>query len=129
MNNRRKLAIALGVGMLTMLALMTYLIWSGYRDAIKDAETRTKDYAEILEARLEATLRRADAELQQLVRTTPLAALSKDAVSANAHLDASLKNSLINFPEVAGLSIFDVNGDTLYSSYPECCINNPLSSV
>ena len=61
MNNRRKLAIALGVGMLTMLALMTYLIWSGYRDAIKDAETRTKDYAEILEARLEATLRRADA--------------------------------------------------------------------
>ena len=41
MNNRRKLAIALGVGMLTMLALMTYLIWSGYRDAIKDAETRT----------------------------------------------------------------------------------------
>ena len=124
MNNRRKLAIALGVGMLTMLALMTYLIWSGYRDAIKDAETRTKDYAEILEARLEATLRRADAELQQLVRTTPLAALSKDAVSANAHLDASLKNSLINFPEVAGLSIFDVNGDTLYSSY-----DNPLRPI
>lgn len=66
-------------------------------------------------------LRRADADLQRLARTTPLAALSADAVFRNTHLDAELKANLIQFPELVGLIITDVNGDVLYnipSSFP-----------
>ena len=40
-----------------MMIIVGYLIWSGYREAIAAAEVKTSDYAEILEARLDATLR------------------------------------------------------------------------
>jgi diguanylate cyclase (GGDEF)-like protein/PAS domain S-box-containing protein len=117
MTGRHKLLSALVAGAFAVMVVVGHLIWSGYGEAIHVAEARTRGYAAILEARLDATLRRADAELQQLVRTTPLAALNRDAVSANAQLDVVLKSRLIHFPELAGLAIFDVNGDTLYSSH------------
>ncbi len=116
MGARYKLLVALGAGSLAVAALVGYLIWSGYRDALHVAKVKTSDYAEILGARLAATLRRADAELQQLARTFPLAALSADAVSRNAHIDAELKARLNLFPELDSLIITDVSGDVLYMS-------------
>ena len=124
MSTRRNLLVAFGASALAVMMLVGHLIRSSYHDAIHAAETRTSDYAEILEARLDATLRRADAELQRLARITPLTTLQRDAVSANAQFNAALKTSLINFPELAGLSIFDVNGDTLYSSYDSPLLPN-----
>ena len=100
MGARYKLLLALGAGALAVATLVGYLIWSGYRDAIRAAEVKTSDYAEILDARLDATLRRADAELQQLARTTPQEALNQDAVSRNAHLGAELKARLNLLPDL-----------------------------
>jgi hypothetical protein len=40
------------------MALMGYLIWSGYQEAICTAETTTRNYVAIIEAQLDATLRR-----------------------------------------------------------------------
>ena len=55
MGARYKLLVALGAGSLAVATLVGYLIWSGYRDAIHAAGVKTSDYAEILEARLDAT--------------------------------------------------------------------------
>ena len=117
MNHRRKLFVALGASALAVMALMGYLTWSGYQAAIHAAETTTRNYAAIIEARLDATLRRADADLQDLARTIPVAALSDQAVPRYAReLNIELESHLINFPELAALRIFDANGDRLYTT-------------
>ena len=45
---------ALGAGALAVLSLLAYLIWSGYDEAIQAAGTTTRNYAAIIEARLDA---------------------------------------------------------------------------
>ena len=58
---RRAAVLSLaGIG---IMALMAYLIWSGYREAIRGAEITTRDYALVIEERLDATLRRTDAQI------------------------------------------------------------------
>lgn len=117
MNNHRKLFVALVASVLAALTLMGYLTWSGYQTAIHAAETATRDYAATIEARLDATLRRADADLQELARTIPVAALSDQAVPRYAReLRVRLESRLVNFPELAALRIFDANGDRLYTT-------------
>ncbi len=114
---RRKLIALLGAAMLAGMALMVYLIESGYREAIRSAEITSRNYAAIIEARLDATLRRADAQLLELAHGLPVAALSKQAVPRYARvLDANLDSHLINFPELAGMRVFDAGGDLIYTS-------------
>ena len=62
----KKLIAFMGMVALAVLPLLAYVILSGYNEAIHQAETTTRNDAAILEARLEATLRRADAELWEL---------------------------------------------------------------
>jgi diguanylate cyclase (GGDEF)-like protein/PAS domain S-box-containing protein len=117
MNNRRKLQVALVAGTLAMTALLGQLIWSGYREAIHAAETTTRGYAAILEARLDATLRRADAELQQVAHDLPDAALTVAAEPAHAReLNAMLDMRVVKFPELEGIRVFDAGGELLYST-------------
>jgi len=114
---RASLIALLSVAALAVMALMGYLIWSGYREAIRTAETTSRNYAAIIEARLDATLRRTDAHLLELTRDLPVAALSKQAVPRYARaLDAGLDLRLLNFPELAGLRISDVDGNLLYTT-------------
>ena len=117
MKSRHKQVLTLGVGAVAVMVILGYLIWSGYREAIRTAETTTRGYTATLEARLDASLRRAEAELQKIARTIQPTALNQDAVSTNKHLDALLKLSLLHFPEVTAISIFDANGDSLYTSH------------
>ncbi len=116
MLSHRTLLITIVAGALAVMAPVGNLIWSGYREALSAAEVRTNDYAAILEAQLEATLRRADAELQQLQLTVPVAALQQDAVSGNAQVNEALKAPLIKFPELYGIGVFDAGGAWLYAS-------------
>ena len=105
------------IAVLGVIALMSYLIWGSYREAILTAETTSRNYAAIIEARLDATLRRADAHLQELVRDVPIAALSKQAVPRYAgEIDGGLDLRLLNFPELAGLRVLDADGDLLYTT-------------
>ena len=115
--DRRSLIVPLGIAALAVMALMSYLIWSGYQEAIRGAGTTTRNYAAILEARLDATLRRADAVLLGQMRAVPVAALRKQAVPDHAReIDAALDSHMAGFTELAGLRIFDADGDMLYSS-------------
>jgi diguanylate cyclase (GGDEF)-like protein/PAS domain S-box-containing protein len=112
-----KLIAFLSVAAVTVIPVVGYLIWSSYQVAIHNAETTTHDYAVILEARLEATLRRADADLWDLARTIPVAALNQQAVPRYAReLNADLDSRLFNFKEIGGFLIADRYGDVLYTS-------------
>ena len=127
MEHRRKLFIGFGALALTTLAILGYLIWSDYLQEIRSAQTSTRDYAAILETRLDATLRRANANLLVLSRSLPVAALSKQAVPAYAGaINAELDIHMVDFSELAGLRIFDSAGDQLYSSNRA---NTPLGNV
>jgi len=116
-NQRKKFIAVLGAAVLAVMTLVSYLIWSGYREAILAAEMTSRNYAAVIEARLDATLRRADAILQERVRTLPVAAFSQQAVPRYAReINATLDSYLSHFEELSGLRIFDAAGDQLYTS-------------
>jgi len=74
---RGRLIAPLRIVMLAMIFLVGYQVWSGNQPAIHSAETTSRDYSAILEARLEVTLRRTGASLWDLAHTIPVAALSQ----------------------------------------------------
>ncbi len=117
---RNMLIAAIAVVVFSVLSLLAYLIWSGYREAILAAHTKTRGYAAILETRLEATLRRVEANLRDLAVTIPVAALDtsgKQTAGRDAGaLDAMLDLHMREFPEVTGLRVFDARGALRYTS-------------
>jgi PAS domain S-box-containing protein len=104
----------LGTIALLVILLLAYLIWDGYGEAIRVAETKTRDYASVLEARLDATLRRTDSDLEELALSIPLSALNQKATGRL--INEVLKAHLTKFPELESLRIFDANGDVIYYS-------------
>ncbi len=126
---RRKLIVLLGIVVLAAIQLFGYLIWSSYEEAMHEAETKTRNYSAIFETRLDATLRRADADLQELARRIPDAALSLQAVPHYAReFDAEFDFRLKNFTEMASLRVFDANGELLYTSASASSLRVPISN-
>lgn len=114
---RKTLLLVLGLLVLLVVQLLAYQLWLSYREEIHDAETRTRSYAAIFETRLDATLRRTDAILQGMTRHIPARALSRQASSAYiGEMTSELDSQLLNFSELVGLRVFDVEGELLYSS-------------
>jgi hypothetical protein len=72
--------VLLGVALLILLLLLAYQLWLSYRDQVKTAEISTHNFAAIFEARLDATLRRTDADLKALALEIPTTALDPKAV-------------------------------------------------
>jgi len=102
---------------LVLLLLLAFQLGLSYQDQIRSAEVSTRNLAAILDARLDATLRRTDADLQALAAEIPSAALSRKAVARYAPLiNPRLDSSLLNMDEMAGYRVHDANGDTLYAS-------------
>ena len=115
MMHYRKRAILFGL--VAIVALIGYLIWSGYQEAINLAQTTSRNYAAMIEARVDATFRRAEAHITELVRDLPEAALNKAAVPRYASvIDNGLDLRRLHFPELVGLRVWDANGDLLYAS-------------
>ena len=118
MKKRVGLLIGLIAVVLASLALLAYLLSTVHRHTKQAAEATTRGHAAILAARFDAMLRRTDATLQRIARSTPVAALSEEAVARHGALDAMLQSDLLQFPELYGLRIFDTNGNLLYTSDP-----------
>jgi len=114
---RRQLLGLLALAVFVVAQLLGYQLWLSYHEDIDRAKTTTRNYATIFETRLDATLRRTDTVLQALLRTTPEVALDKLAVAGFASaVNAELDSRLLNFDELAGLRVFDAEGDLLYAS-------------
>lgn len=121
--HRIRLYVLLGLAMLAVLLLLACQIWYSYRDDMREAGNRTQNYATILETRLDATLRRADAVLQALQLELPTEALSQRNIPRYVkELHVKLNSHRVNFEELAGLRVLDAKGDLLYtcaSSIPQ----------
>ena len=109
--------VLLSLALLVLLVLLAYLLVLSFRDQVKTAEISTHNLAAIFEARLDATLRRADADLQTLSIELPDAALKKEAVSRyEREVNASLERLLFNVEEIVGYRVHDAEGNLLYTT-------------
>ena len=114
---RRRLIALLAVVTLGVTLILGSMIWIDRQEELHEARSTARNHASLLEARLDATLRRCDASLLSLVRTIPEAALSPRAEPDYvARINAELDASKVNFEEVSGFRVIDANGELRYSS-------------
>lgn len=100
-----------------VLILVSFQIQSSREEALLRAETTSQNYASMLEARLDATLRRAQAHIQQVERSLPLLAMDKAASPRFSEAIAGdLEAARIYFPELRAIRVWDANGALLYTS-------------
>jgi len=111
----RLIAPVVTVGIASM-ALIGYLLWVSYGDALRDAETKTLNYAKILEARVDATMRRVDGVLAATALAVPAQAFEPNAESKFPQINASLDALVTNFPEALASRVIDANGQLRYTS-------------
>ena len=103
--------------LLLLLLLLAFQLGLSYQDQVRSAEISTRNLAAIFNARLDATLRRTDADLQALASEFPAAALSQKGVARYTKaVSANLDRRLFNRDEIAGYRVHDAQGDTLYAS-------------
>jgi diguanylate cyclase (GGDEF)-like protein/PAS domain S-box-containing protein len=99
------------------LALASFLLGTSYYELQRKAETDAQNVVGVLEARLEAALRRVEANLNELAAEVPLAALDPEAAPAYRQtLHQQLSLGTRQFPEIAGLRLIDLQGNVLYAS-------------
>ena len=109
--------VLLSLSLLVLLVLLACLLVLSFRDQVKTAEISSHNLAAIFEARLDATLRRADADLQTLSIELPDASLRKDAVGRyEREVNASLERLLFNVEEIVGYRVHDAEGNLLYTT-------------
>ncbi|MFZ2267510.1 MAG: EAL domain-containing protein [Azonexus sp.] len=106
----RALVFLVAVGFL----LLAYIVWSTYRDTRAEAELTATNYAELIQARFDATLRRVDADLSQIAARLPAELLAASAsAEARRTLDHEIERYRQGFPEVGGFMVADAQGGLL----------------
>ena len=94
--------------------LQAYIVWSTYQDTRAEAELTARNYAELIETRFDATLRRVDADLTEIAARLPdelLAAPS--SLEARRALERDMERYRQGFPEVGGFMVADAQGNLL----------------
>ena len=112
---------------LAIVVPLAILLAAAYGDLHRQAETNARNVVNILEARLESTLRRAQAGLEELAAETPLEALSPSAPPAlRRHVQLHLALHARHFPEITGYRLIDREGVLRYASEIESPRANAL---
>ena len=109
--------LLLSLSLLVLLLLLAYQLRLSYGDQVKTAEISSYNLAAIFETRLEATLRRTDADLQIMAIEIPFASLNRSAVyHFEREVRANLERMLFNVEEMTGYRVHDADGDLLYAA-------------
>ena len=105
------------LGVVLAAGIVGYQISAGYQQQTENARITVENLAWVLQQRLDATLRRTDATLENLVSNAPAVALHP-AMRAGfeADINARLKAQRLKFPEIGGFRYIDAKGDLLYTS-------------
>ena len=94
-----------------------FLLGSAYYSEHRQAAQDARNVSGVLEARLEATLRRIESNLGELVADLPRQALHPKAFSRYGEaMQRQLAMRASHFPEIVGLRIIDAEGNVLYAS-------------
>ncbi len=100
-----------------VMSLLGFFLWSSYQDQTRLATTSATNLVEVLEARLDSTIRRTQSTLEALAREVPLAALNLSARDRFAgEMHGKLARLSDHFPEITGLRLIDREGNVLYLS-------------
>lgn len=117
---RLRLVLFFVLTWLGVAVLLAFLLNEGRREAERKAQSDAVGVSALLEARLAATIRRLQGDLEDLSLTLPRDAFKpalvgrySDAVVSALALHAG------HFPEVAGFRVLDASGNFLYASNPE----------
>lgn len=107
----------MSLALVTVVALVAYLLWSSYQQTLREAESTSQDFAALIETRLEATFRNAEAELREISALITPQALRLEAVPRyEKMLLGELKAKVADYPEVSSIRIFNAEGDLLYAA-------------
>ncbi|BBN88183.1 bifunctional diguanylate cyclase/phosphodiesterase [Azospira sp. I09] len=94
-----------------------FLLGSAYYNEHRQAAQDARNIAGVLEARLEATLRRIESNLGELVADLPRQALHPSAFPRYGKLmQRQLALRASHFPEIVGLRVLDAQANVLYAS-------------
>ena len=108
------IVISLVVGLLSLLA---FFLSSSHQDHTRLATANAQNLVEVLEARLDSTLRRTQATLEALAQEIPAESLHPEARNRFApEITAKLARLADHFPEITGLRVIDREGRVLYLS-------------
>ena len=102
---------------LTASVLVAFFLLIAHEQAERSAVVALRNITDVVEARVDASLRRIQSNLEQLATEIPDAALDQSNV---AHfldqINRDLDGRASHFPELSALRIFAANGDKLYES-------------
>ena len=105
------------VALFATTLLLGYFLWNSYHQTQTAAEVSLNNVTQVVEARIEATLRRIQNDLEHIAHTLPAAALELPNVERFAEpIRSDLNNRVEHFPELSSYRIFDANGNSLYNS-------------
>lgn len=103
---------------MAVFLLLAFVLWSAYLEAAADGERKANNYADLLEARLDATLRRLDSDTRHIA--ADIRDLSPEAMNParvgqyRRDVERDLAAFHAAFPEVAGFRLIDARGKVLY---------------
>jgi signal transduction histidine kinase/DNA-binding response OmpR family regulator/HPt (histidine-containing phosphotransfer) domain-containing protein len=117
MTRIRPLVVGFAIGILAVMLLLGAQIYASYDESIRLAETTSRNYAAMVETRLDAAFRRAETHVRVLADSLPREAMEP----ANSRRFAEstsrrLGGDMWSFPELKALRIWDATGNQLYTS-------------
>jgi diguanylate cyclase (GGDEF)-like protein len=115
--NHRSLLGVLASGLFVLSLMLTWLLRESHGSAVQHAIGNADNLAQALQGQFTATLRRLDANLQNLADRLPRDALRPQAVArSRAQIEALLQTYTHNFPEVGAYFVWDGEGRHMYDS-------------
>ncbi len=97
--------------------LLAFVLWSVHQSVWSEAKGVAISQSALIEARLESTLRRIEATLNDLAVRIPEEAYQPAAGERfRQQLERDLERGHHVFPDVAGFQVIDAHGDVLYRS-------------
>jgi signal transduction histidine kinase len=117
MRSRQVTVTAFASCITAVLMLIGYQIKSSRDEALLRAEITSQNYVSMVQARMDATLLRAEAHIQLIERHLPLAATERSQVSRfSATIAQDLNAARIQFAELRAIRVWDATGALLYTS-------------
>ncbi|MCE2990739.1 MAG: response regulator [Nitrosomonadaceae bacterium] len=117
MNRIRPVVVGFGIGLVAVMLLLVAQIVASYQEAVRLAETTSRNYAALVETRLDATFRRAETHVRVLAESLPREVMEPSTSARYAAVtNQRLSGNMWSFPELKALSIWDAAGNQLYTS-------------
>ena len=119
MFSRKPILLAYFLVVMLAVGIVGQQLWSGYEQQGQSARSTVENLAWVLQQRLDATLRRTDATLENLTRSIRPETLKVGArATFEQEINQLLASYRLKFPEISAFRYIDAEGNLLYTSDP-----------